>query len=173
MDYAGLVMEKVTSTFNAIACGWIFVMMLLIAADVFFRFAFNSPIRGVPLIISMSIIAVVFLQLADTVRTGRLTQSDMLITHLIQTRPRLGHSLQGLFHLVGVFVMGAILWYSVPFLTKAWQLGTYDGTPGDFAVPEWPVKAVIVLGAALCTLQFFYNFLRDIGSVNAVKKTDG
>ncbi len=166
-------MDKIISSFNAIASGWIFVMMLMIVADVFSRFVFDAPIRGIPLIITMSIIAVVFLQLADTIRTGRLTRSDMLIRELIAKRPTLGYSLQGIFHLIGVFVMAILLWYSVPFLTKAWQLGTYDGTEGEFSIPEWPVKAVIVLGAALCTIQFIRNFLNDIGALCKRYRSNG
>ncbi|MBT4941076.1 MAG: TRAP transporter small permease [Rhodospirillaceae bacterium] len=139
-----------------------FVMMMMIVADVFMRFVFNSPIRGVPLIITMSIIAIVFLQLADALRAGRLTRSDMLIGSLLANRPKLGYSMQGLFHLAGVFIMSVLLWYSVPFMLKAWRLNTYDGTDGEFTLPEWPVKAVIVVGAIVCAIQFCRHLLRDI-----------
>lgn len=137
-------------------------MMSMITADVFSRFFFNAPIRGVPLIIAMSIIAVVFFQLADTIRMRRLTRSDLLIGSLIEKRPKLGYSLEAIFNLVGVFVMAVLLWYSVPYLTKAWELGTYDGTAGEFTIPEWPVKAVIVIGSALCVIQFARNALNDL-----------
>jgi len=137
-------------------------MMMLITADVFFRFVFNAPIRGVPLIITMSIIAIVFLQLADALRAGRMTRSDMLITRLLKNKPVVGHSLQAIYHLAGVFIMTVLLWHSVPLLEKAWRLGTYDGTDGEFTLPEWPVKFIIVLGATVCSLQFLRLLWKDI-----------
>lgn len=161
----GRFFDKIVATLNAIGTGWIFVMMALIVADVFARFVFNSPIRGVPLIITMSIIAVVFLQLADALRAGRLTRSDMLISNLLTKRPVIGHTLQGLFHLAGVFIMTILLWYSAPAMIKAWRLNSYDGTDGEFTLPEWPVKAVIVIGAIVCGLQFLRHFLADIRAV--------
>jgi TRAP-type mannitol/chloroaromatic compound transport system permease small subunit len=158
----GFFFDRIIAILNAIGTGWIFVMMMMIVADVFMRFVFNSPIRGVPLIITMSIIAIVFLQLADALRAGRLTRSDMLIGSLLANRPKLGYSMQGLFHLAGVFIMSVLLWYSVPFMLKAWRLNTYDGTDGEFTLPEWPVKAVIVVGAIVCAIQFCRHLLRDI-----------
>lgn len=166
----GKFFDKIVAVLNAIGTAWIFVMMMLIVADVVARFVFNSPIRGVPLIITMSIIAVVFLQLADALRAGRLTRSDMLITRMLTNRPLIGHSMQAIFHLAGVFIMTILLWHSVPFLLKAWRLNTYDGTDGEFTLPEWPVKMVIVIGAAVCTAQFFRHFLRDVSALRPRKK---
>jgi TRAP-type mannitol/chloroaromatic compound transport system permease small subunit len=158
----GLWFDYLIGILNALGTGWIFVMMMMIVADVFSRTVFNSPIRGVPLIITMSIIAIVFLQLADALRAGRLTRSDMLITSLLENRPQLGHIMQGVFNLAGITVMGILLWYSVPMLMKAWRLDTYDGTDGEFTIAEWPVKAIIVIGATVCALQFFRHLLKDI-----------
>ena len=166
----GILFDKIIATLNAIGTGWIFVMMSLIVADVFMRFVFNSPIRGVPLIITMSIIAIVFLQLADALRAGRLTRSDMLISNLLANRPKIGHTMQGIFHLAGDFIMSILLWYSVPFFLKAWRLNSYDGTDGEFTLPEWPVKAVIVIGATVCVLQFLRHLLRDINALRRLGK---
>jgi len=168
----GNVFDKIIGVLNAIGTGWIFVMMMLIVSDVFMRFVFNSPIRGVPLIITMSIIAIVFLQLADALRAGRLTRSDMVISRLLSNRPLVGYSLQGAFHFAGVFVFSILLWYSVHPLMKAWRLDSYDGTDGEFTLPEWPIKAVIVLGAAVCLVQFFRHFLRDLSALRKVNKDD-
>ena len=162
VDSLGRFFDKIIGVLNAIGTGWIFVMMSLIVADVFMRFVFNSPIRGVPLIITMSIIAIVFLQLADALRAGRMTRSDMVISSLLNKRPLIGYSMQGLFHLAGGFIMSIILWYSVPALLNVWRLNSYDGTDGEFTLPEWPVKAMIVIGATVCAIQFIRLSFRDI-----------
>ena len=49
--------------------------MVLINIDVFSRYLFNAPVTGVPLVITLSIIAIVFLQLAAALRGGRVTRS--------------------------------------------------------------------------------------------------
>jgi len=167
----GRFFDKIIALLNAIGTGWIFVMMSLIVADVFMRFVFNSPIRGVPLIITMSIIAIVFLQLADALRAGRMTRSDMVITALLKKRPLIGYSMQGIFHLTGGFIMSVILWYSVPVLLKVWRLNSYDGTDGEFTLPDWPVKAMIVIGAAVCAIQFFRHFFQDVNVLWRQRKT--
>ena len=63
--------DLLITVLNAIGTAWIFVLMLAINADVFSRFLFNAPISGVPLVVEMSIIAIVFLQITAALRGGR------------------------------------------------------------------------------------------------------
>ena len=155
-------LDVIVTTLNTLGTAWIFVMMMLIVIDVGMRFFFNSPVRGVPLIITMSIVAIVFLQLADALRAGRLTRSDVLIGKLLNTRPVLGHWMQAVFHFAGVVLMVVLVRFSMPLLEKAWRLNSYDGTEGDFTFPEWPIKAVVVVGAGVCAIQFLRLFFADI-----------
>ena len=96
------IFDWIVTVLNAAGTAWIFVIMVLINTDVFARFLFNRPISGVPLIIEMSIIAIVFLQLAAALRGGRVTRSDVLIGRLLVHRPQLGYTLQAFYHLAGV-----------------------------------------------------------------------
>ena len=57
----------------------IVAVMLLVNADVIGRGAFDAPVSGVPEMVSMSIVAIVFLQIAQTFRTGRLTRTELLL----------------------------------------------------------------------------------------------
>ena len=91
------VFDAVVSVLNAIGTAWIFVIMLCINADVWSRATFNLPISGIPLIIEMSIIAIVFLQRTAALRGGRMTRSDVLIGRVLKSRPQLGHSLQSIY----------------------------------------------------------------------------
>ena len=47
---------------------WIFVIMILINLDVFSRFLFNAPVKGVPLAVTMLIVPIIFLQMSDALR---------------------------------------------------------------------------------------------------------
>ena len=53
--------------------------MLLINSDVLGRNLFNAPVRGVTELVSLSIVGIVFLQLADTLHSGRFTRADVLL----------------------------------------------------------------------------------------------
>ena len=158
----GRLMDGVVAVLNALGTGWIFVIMILINADVFFRYLFNSPIRGVPLVITLSIIAIVFLQLPDALRARRVTRNDAVIGNLLKARPRLGHLVQCVYHFAGFGVMLTLLIFIYPFFIKDWESGSYSGNRGDFTFPHWPIKLVIVIGAAACALQFLRLCWHDI-----------
>jgi TRAP-type mannitol/chloroaromatic compound transport system permease small subunit len=147
---------------NAIGTMWICLIMFLLNADVFMRYVFNAPIRGVPLVITLSVIVIVFLQLADALRERRVTRNDALIGSLLARRPRIGHALQAIYHLGGVVLLAILFWYSVPLLEKAWNLNSYSGARGDFTIPDWPLKLLILVGGASVCIQFARHFATDV-----------
>ena len=149
-----LAFDRLTGVLNAIGTAWIFVLMVLINAVIFGREAFDAPVRGVTEIVSMSIVAIVFLQLAHTLWAGRITRSDTLITRLIRRLPRLGHALQALYHLTGAVLFAIIFQASLPYFTKALEIDEYVGAAGDFTAPVWPVKLIILIGCAATVVQF-------------------
>ena len=57
---AARVFDGLVSLFNAGGSVWIFVIMSLLSADVLSRALFNAPINGVPLLIQLSILMIVF-----------------------------------------------------------------------------------------------------------------
>jgi TRAP-type C4-dicarboxylate transport system permease small subunit len=147
---------------NAIGTAWIFVIMILLNTDVFMRFLFNSPVRGVPLIISLSIVAIVFLQMPDSLRHGRFTRSDALIGRLLKHKPTIGHSLQMIYNAGGVLVMAILCWYTWPFFVKDWVEKTYAGNEGDFTVPLWPMLLMLLIGSAACLIQYVRHTWHDV-----------
>jgi hypothetical protein len=86
---------------NSIETVWIFALMVLINIDVLSRDLFNSPILGVAEIVELSIVGIVFLQISDAVRLGRLTRSDGLYPRILFRQPRIGHVLGAFFDLAG------------------------------------------------------------------------
>jgi TRAP-type mannitol/chloroaromatic compound transport system permease small subunit len=169
---SGNIFNKIVSALNGIGTIWIFAIMILINLDVFLRFLFSFPVRGVPLAVSMSIIAIVFLQMSDALRVGRFTRSDVMIGRLLQNRPTLGHWLQLQYNALGVILMAIIFWYTIPFLVKAWESQSYAGNEGDFTVPEWPVKAVILIGSSCCCAQFIRHFREDLRYLRGYRDND-
>lgn len=155
----------ILSGLNGLGTVWIFVMMVLINADVIGRAVFNAPIRGVPLIISLSIIAIVFLQLPDALRIGRVTRNEVVLSRLQTRRSPWFHRLQAIFHLCGVAMMIVIIVAGWPLLEKAWRSQAYFGNLGDFTFAEWPIKLVVLIGAFAAGAQFLVLFARDAGAL--------
>lgn len=146
--------DAVVRCMNALGSLWIVLIMILLNADVIGRYVFNSPVRGVPLVISMSLIAIVALQLGDALFAGRMTRNAALISRILKTNPTLGRALNALYCLIGAVFMAAIVWFSVPIFDKAWESESYLGNRGDFTLPDWPFKLLIVIGGTVTAIQY-------------------
>ena len=154
--------DKLVAAFNAAGSGWIFIMMLLLTTDVVCRAAFNAPIKGIPLLIEMSMLVIVFMQLPSAIRADRLTRSDVLLARLLRKNPSVGLPLKAVYDCLGVFLMIIVFWYTLPVFFKVWERNTYDGLEGDFALPTWPFKLLVLVGAIFCAIQFWRAFLDGV-----------
>ncbi len=146
-------LDAVTALLNVIGTLLIVAIMLLVNADVLGRVLLGRPVSGVPEMVSLSIVAIVFLQIAQTFRQGRLTRAEMLHGWLARRAPRLGAVLDLMFALAAAALVWQILKASWPLFLRAWQKGTYTGTVGDFIAPLWPVKGIILIGCAALLAQ--------------------
>ena len=153
--------HRLTGVMNAIGTLWIFVIMILMTADVLGRNLFNAPIRGVIEIVTLSIVSIVFIQLADTLRTGKFTRADAFLGALMLRRPAAARFLQGIFHLAGGLLLAVMCAASWSLLVESWQNGEYLGAIGDFRAPVWIMRAVIVFGSACTALTFLLLALAD------------
>ena len=153
--------ESVISIMNSIGTAWVIVLLVIINLDIGGRIFFNSPLRGVPEIVTMSIVACVFLQIAHTLKVGRLTRVEILLD-VFQTRlPKLRQFCEGIYHLIGACLLAVLFSASVPLLTGAWKIGEYVGAEGDFMLPIWPVKLIILIGCVAGSLQFLLIAARN------------
>ncbi|WP_163851294.1 TRAP transporter small permease [Pseudooceanicola aestuarii] len=128
--------------------------MLLICADIALRSAFSAPIAGVPELVELAIVALVFLQIPNAVRTDAFIRSDGLFHALARRRPMLGRTLDTAFSLVGAAVMAVIaygMWFK---FTAAVDRNLFTGNPGLFTAPIWPALLCIVIGATLGCLNY-------------------
>lgn len=147
---------------NALGSAWILLLILLVTTDAMSRSFLHRPIAGVLELVQLSIIGIVFLQLADAIRTGRLTRADSLLTLVQKRSPRAFHAMEALFFALGALYMALGLWGSVPLLRESYERKTFLGNEGVFTVIVWPVKAIIVLGLLVCLLQFLRQAVRAL-----------
>lgn len=146
-------LHRLTGAMNALGTLWIGALMVLINVDVVGRNLLASPLPGVPELVALSIVGIVFLQLADTLRAGRFTRADVLLDRLAGSAPRAHDALHALFHAVGAGLMLVILWASWEPLVESVRIREYVGAIGAFQAPVWPVRLITLLGlgtTALC-----------------------
>lgn len=147
------VVDAVTNALNVAGTLLIVAIMVLVNADVIGRGMFNAPVSGVPEMVSMSIVAIVFLQIAQTFRKGRLTRTDAVPGFIEAKAPRLRQAMEVVFAAAAAALVWQILAASTPLFRKAWVRNTFEGTVGDFTAPIWPVKLIILIGCGALFVQ--------------------
>ncbi|SDN61334.1 TRAP-type mannitol/chloroaromatic compound transport system, small permease component [Lutimaribacter pacificus] len=153
-------LDGATQAANVAGSLLILVLMALVGLDVAGRNLFGAPVPGVPEMVTLSIVAIVFLQIPQALRAGRMTRSEAVPGWLSRRAPWAGRMLETLFDLLAIAVVWVILRSTWPIFTRAWDRGEFIGALGDFTVPVWPVKATILLGCALLIAQFAARILR-------------
>ncbi|QRR32920.1 TRAP transporter small permease [Hydrogenophaga sp. YM1] len=140
-------LQGIARTLAAAGTVWIFLMMMMVVADVVGRNFLDRPITGVAEFAARSVASIVFLQLAAAICSGRMTRSDFLL-RLIGAR-----SLGALRVLeVGNALLGCLLFVALAFiawpeLSQAWRTNEFFGVQGVYTVPTWPFRALIVGGS--------------------------
>lgn len=165
------IFARVIGVMNAVGTLWIIGLMVLINADIFGRSFLHHPIAGVPELVAFSIVGIVFLQLAHTLRSGAMTRSDVLLGTLERRAPRARFVLLTIFHLIGGVMMALIAWKFWPSVTSAWfhPERNFMGNPGFFTIPQWPLFLLIFLGIVATAIQFLLLSWGDFRAARAVR----
>ena len=154
--------SSLTGAVSGAASIWIFCLMILICADIIGRNFLNAPVQGVSEIVANSIVAIVFLQAAHTLMSGRMTRTDILIGVLEDRRPFAAAAWRLVFHIAGVVVFVLIAQGTWPKLVDAWVEDEFFGAQGVFTAPVWPIKACLFGGSILTSIAFATQALRDL-----------
>ena len=136
--------------------------MIIVNADVIGRELFLMPIAGVPMMVSMSIVAIVFLQTPQTFNRGRLTQNVSILNAIGRKKPLVKLLLDITYSIAAFFLILQIFKSTYPLFIKSWVRNTYEGTIGDFTAPIWPIKLVILLGCFLLMVQIMLFGIRQV-----------
>jgi TRAP-type mannitol/chloroaromatic compound transport system permease small subunit len=152
----------ITQSFNIIGTILIIFIMIIVNADVIGRELFLKPIAGVPMMVSMSIVAIVFLQTPQTFNRGRLTQNVSILNTIGRRAPIVKLLLDITYSIAAFFLILQIFKSTYPLFIKSWVRNTYEGTIGDFTAPIWPIKFVILLGCFLLMVQIMLFGIRQV-----------
>ena len=145
-------LAKLVGVLNAAGVVWVFALMFLISADITARTVFDDPIAGVTEMVSLSLVACVFLQLAHAVLHGRLMRVEMFLMPLERRAPAAASAWRASYALLGLALLVALVLGSWPDLTSAWTSAEFAGVEGIYTIPVWPIKLLIVAGSGIAAV---------------------
>lgn len=141
---------RVVRLLLAFAAIIIFLLGFLICADIFGRAIFNSPVKGTPEIVSMSIVIICFLLAGYSVQSNSMIATDVF-SGMFGVR---GHAAANLLSAVlGIMFFGLIVWGSYEPMLHAISSGEYEGE-GALRVPVWPARLVVLTGSFLVVVSY-------------------
>ena len=141
---------RLVYTLLAVAALLTFSLSFLVVADVVGRVVFNSPVKGTPEIVSMSIVIICFLLAGYSVQSGGMLQADILVGLFGRRGPLISALLSGV---LGAAFFGLIVWGSYEPALHAWSSGEFEGE-GALRVPVWPARFVVMFGSLLVTIIY-------------------
>lgn len=152
--------DGVAISANAVGTLVVLALVLIVNYDAIARSFFNNPFLGAVEVVQFSMVLIVFLQLPDVIRVGRLTRSDGLLGIITRRNARLGtlwSRVIDLFSLTFMAIIAIAIW---PEFVEMWATKDFFGIPGVFTAPWWPIKLVIFLSACLCAMHFILHVVK-------------
>lgn len=146
--------HRLVETFAALGTVLIGVLMCIICADIVARNAMGASLPLVSEGGALLVVTLVAVQLAATVRAGRLARTEVFIVPFTDRFPKAGAVLQGTFDLAGAVVLGIIAWASVRVIEKDIAAAEFIGVPGMATLPTWPFRVLILAGFAIAAIEF-------------------
>lgn len=153
-------LDRATQGLNVLGSVLILGLVVLVGADIFGRNVLSRPVMGVAEIVSISIVMIVFLQIPQVARMGRISRSEFFEALLMRHAPRLVPVLNTLFDIIAILMVGAVVWGTWPLLQKSLELGEYFGAIGSFTAPIWPIRVAILVGGTFLILQLMAQIWR-------------
>jgi TRAP-type C4-dicarboxylate transport system permease small subunit len=149
---------RVVRVLLAAAAVIIFLLGFLVCADVLGRALFNSPVKGTPEMVSMSIVIICFLLAGYSVQSGGMIYTDA-VSGMFGVRGLAAAQL--LSAVLGILFFGLIVWGSYEPMLHAIRSGEYEGE-GALRVPVWPARIVVIIGAVLVVVSYALHAVRAI-----------
>lgn len=146
------------SALNLVGAIWVMLIMLLITADVCGRAFFNAPLVGVPEIVKVSVVGIVWCMMAHTLRIGAHLKSTILLDRM---SPVVKRAVELFGCLLGVVMFSLIVYSGWDQMIDAWRIGEFEGEM-PVRVPTYPVRSLVILGAALTAIQFLVMVIENL-----------
>ena len=159
LSFLSRVANRTATLANVAGTLVVLALVVVVNYDIVARGIFNQPFRGAVEVVQFAMVLIVFLQLPDVVRAGRLTRSDGLILLVSLRFPLVARMMQRTIDFISALLMAMITLAIFPEFIEMWESQDFFGIPGVFTAPWWPIKLTILCSAALCTLLFILKVL--------------
>ena len=151
--------DRIAMVANAAGTLVVLGLVAVVNYDVVARGVFNVPFMGAVEVVQFSMVLIVFLQLPDVIRVNRLTRSDGFLVVTANRLPRFTRVLGQIINVVAAIFMLLVAIAIWPEFVDMLETKDFFGVPGVFTAPWWPIKLVIFISAALCSLMFLLKAL--------------
>lgn len=158
----------VMAALNMVGSVWVVLMMLLITADVCGRAFFNAPLFGVPELVKISVVGLVWCQMAHTLKIGAHLRSTAITDRLPANARR---ALEIFSCLLGVIMFSLVVYSGWDQMIEAWRIGEFEGEE-PLRVPTSPIRTLVLLGAALTAIQFLLMAI-DVARGKSLSQAEG
>jgi TRAP-type C4-dicarboxylate transport system permease small subunit len=149
--------DRVLTWLHMAGSGLIMALMLVIVCDVLGRALFNKPLTGAAELIRAAVVAVLFLGLPKTFRSGKQIRATLLLN---KVSSRAAGALDLLACIAGILLFALLVYSGWDLLVEAWRVGEFEGA-GALRVPTTPLRALIVISAMLTLVQLIIQALKS------------
>ena len=136
----------------------ILLLGFLVCADVIGRTVFNSPVKGTPEMVSMSIVIICFLLAGYAVQSGGMIYTDVLASKFAARGQAFALLLSAI---LGILFFGIIVWGGYGLALNAVISGEYQGE-GALRVPAWPARITVLIGSTLVVFSYVMHAIRAV-----------
>ena len=144
MNGIASILTKITKMFGVLAAFSTLLIMIMVSADVFFRYFFNSPILGAMEFSLMLMIAVIYLGLGYTELSDRHIVIDLFYKKL---NPKYQRILSKINCIILLIISSILLWHS--FDNFLYSVEINEIIPGMASFPKYPSKFCLSLGVLI------------------------
>jgi len=148
-----LLLGRVETFFDLIAALFIFGLMLLGMAQVLGRQLFDRPVAGYIDLVELSVATFAFLGIAYCERVGGHVRMELFLN---MVKGRVQYTLEIFGTLIGLFIIGVLIWFSFEHFLRAYQLGD---TTIDAELPVWPSKLIVPVSFFLLWLRLLVQLV--------------
>jgi TRAP-type C4-dicarboxylate transport system permease small subunit len=158
---AGDVLAAIERTLTVVAVTFLFVIMVLVVADVFMRYVLNRPFSFAYDLIGLYLLAgVFFLTISDALREHAHVGVDILLHRFAPAGRRLSEIATAL---VGLFVFVLISRVGFDRALENYQLN--DVLAGAIPWPTWLSAALVPLGCGVLVLRLALQLVGNVVSL--------
>lgn len=142
---------------NVVAAIFIFILMLLVSADVVGRYVFNRPLYGTFEIAESLLVFIVFLGFAYTQHEKGNIRVQVLANRLPL---RVRSLLDVVAHALGLAIFALITYEAGRHAIEAWRIG--EESVGMVRIPLWPSRFAVPVGSFFLAIQFTIDAWSDL-----------